>query len=175
MPGYASAETRAAFTASYTLFDGLVAWLAGDQSAGMTHAELEERLHAEGLGLLRQLLQDSLDLRAVREERLPEVIDADGYRRGRVESAAAGSALTKQSCPPSTSGVIGVMMAVAPDVVRRGPTAPRVPVSDRGTGCSGAERGYDSVRGGRLDRGGQGAHRRGAAQASGDRIRAAYR
>jgi hypothetical protein len=65
MPGYASAEARTAFTASYTRFDGLVAWLTGDQSAGMTHAELEERLHTEGLGLLRQLLQDSLDLRAV--------------------------------------------------------------------------------------------------------------
>src|SRR5438046_10321719 len=85
MPGSASAGTQAAFTASYTRFDGLVAWLAGDQSAGMTHAELEERLHTEGLVLLRQLLQDSLDLQAVREERLVQVIDADGHRRGRVE------------------------------------------------------------------------------------------
>jgi hypothetical protein len=85
MPGYASAETKAAFTVSYTRFDGLVAWLGGDQSAGMTHAQMEERLHTEGLGLLRQLLQDSLDLRAVREQRLPGVIDADGGRRGRAE------------------------------------------------------------------------------------------
>src|SRR2546421_1619111 len=51
----------------------------------MTHGELEERLHAEGLALLRQLLQDSLDLRAVREQRLVEVIDADGHRRGVAE------------------------------------------------------------------------------------------
>src|SRR5262245_61581464 len=85
MPGYASETAEAAFAVSYTRFDGLVAWLAGDQSAGMTHGELEERLHAEGLALLRQLLQDSLDLRAAREPRVVEVIDADGYRRGVAE------------------------------------------------------------------------------------------
>src|SRR6266540_1499588 len=51
----------------------------------MTHAELEQRLHTDGLALLRQLLQDSLDLRAMREERLDEVVDADGHERGSVE------------------------------------------------------------------------------------------
>src|SRR5438046_757742 len=51
----------------------------------MTHGELEERIHTEGLALLRQLLQDSLDLRAVREQRLVEVIDADWHRRGVAE------------------------------------------------------------------------------------------
>ena len=56
MPAYASETAKAAFAASYTRFDGLVAWSAGDQAAGMTHAQLEERLHTEGLGLLRQLL-----------------------------------------------------------------------------------------------------------------------
>jgi hypothetical protein len=95
MPGYASAGTQAAFTVSYALFDGLVAWLSGDQAAGMTHGELEERLHTEGLGLLRQLLQDSLDLQAVREERLTEVVDADGYRRGRAETGHARALATR--------------------------------------------------------------------------------
>jgi hypothetical protein len=85
MQAYASDEAEAVFASSYTRFDGLVAWLADDQAAGMTHAQLEERLHTDGLALLRQLLQDSLDLRAVREQRLPEVIDADGYQRGRAE------------------------------------------------------------------------------------------
>ena len=85
MPAYASATAEAAFAASAARFDGLVAWLAGDQAAGITHGELEERLHTEGLGLLRQLLQDSLDLRAVREQRLGEVIDAEGLRRGVAE------------------------------------------------------------------------------------------
>jgi hypothetical protein len=85
MQAYASETAEAAFAASSTRFDGLVAWLTGDQAAGMTHGELEERLHTEGLALLRQLLQDSLDLRAVREQRLVEVVDADGYRRGVAE------------------------------------------------------------------------------------------
>src|SRR6266545_2966952 len=85
MQAYASETAEAAFAASSTRFDGLVAWLTGDQAAGMTHGELEERLHTEGLALLRQLLQDSLDLRAVREQRMVEVIDADGYRRGVAE------------------------------------------------------------------------------------------
>ena len=85
MQAYASETVEAAFAASSTRFDGLVAWLTGDQTAGMTHGELEERLHVEGLALLRQLLQDSLDLRAVREQRLVEVIDADGHRRGVAE------------------------------------------------------------------------------------------
>jgi hypothetical protein len=85
MQAYASEGADGVFTASYTRFDRLVAWLAGDQATGMTHAELEERLHVDGLELLRQLLQDSLDLRAVREERLAEVVDADGHPRGGAE------------------------------------------------------------------------------------------
>jgi hypothetical protein len=85
MQGYASETAEAGFAASSTRFDGLVAWLTGGQAAGMTHGELEERLHTEGLALLRQLLRDSLDLRAVREQRLVEVIDADGHRRGVAE------------------------------------------------------------------------------------------
>jgi hypothetical protein len=48
----------------------------------MTHAELEDRLHTDGMRLLRQLFQDSLDLRAGREERLGGVTDTDGGLRG---------------------------------------------------------------------------------------------
>jgi hypothetical protein len=75
-----------AFTASQTRFASMVDWLAGDQAAGMTHADLEERLHTDGLALLRQLLQDSLDLRAEREPRLDEVSDTDGVRRGTAQT-----------------------------------------------------------------------------------------
>jgi hypothetical protein len=56
-------------------------FLSGEQAAGMTHAELEERLHTDGMRLLCQLFQDSLDLRASREERHDEVADADGHPR----------------------------------------------------------------------------------------------
>src|SRR6266545_4817287 len=56
----------------------MVSWLDGEESAGCTHAELEVRLQVDGRELLRQLLQDHLDLRAQREPRLTEVVGADG-------------------------------------------------------------------------------------------------
>jgi hypothetical protein len=78
---YASETTEGAFVDSYARFGVLVDWLAGGQAAGMTHAELEDRLHTDGTAVLRQLLQDSLDLRASREQRLDEVSESDGRVR----------------------------------------------------------------------------------------------
>ena len=71
-----------AFAASHRRFTEVVAWLGGEQVARMTHAQMEDRLHTDGLALLRQLLQDGLDLRAEREQRLHDVADADGVGRG---------------------------------------------------------------------------------------------
>jgi len=82
---YASDTTNDAFTAAQTRFGAMVAWLSSDQAGAMTHAQLEARLHTDGLALLRQLMQDSLDLRACRERRLHEVADAEGVRRGTAE------------------------------------------------------------------------------------------
>jgi hypothetical protein len=82
---YASEAAREAFAASYARVDTVVEWLYGPQAAQMTHAQLEDRLHTDGLAVLRQLLQDSLDLRAEREQRLADVIDADGMLRGGAE------------------------------------------------------------------------------------------
>jgi hypothetical protein len=79
-------DTDTAFTASQARFTAMVDWLGSDHTTAMTHAELEERLHVDGLALLRQLLQDSLDLRAEHEQRLMEVTDADGVRRGNAEN-----------------------------------------------------------------------------------------
>jgi hypothetical protein len=59
----------------------LVDWLAGAQAGDLTHGQVEERIHAEGVPVLRQLLQDHLDLQASREQRLDEVIDVDGQAR----------------------------------------------------------------------------------------------
>lgn len=59
--------------------------LSGDESAGLTHDELEARLGADGRALHRQLLQDHLDLRAAREARLAGVTGADGRERRAVE------------------------------------------------------------------------------------------
>src|SRR4029453_10207026 len=64
----------------------MVSWLGGEESAGCTHAELEARLQVEGRELLRQLLQDHLDVRAQRETRLTEVVGADGVARGSAEA-----------------------------------------------------------------------------------------
>lgn len=47
----------------------------------MSHRELEDLLHADGMELLRQLLQDHLDLRADRELRLDSVVGSDGETR----------------------------------------------------------------------------------------------
>jgi hypothetical protein len=90
---YAPVASEEPFAASYGLFGGLVGWLAGEQAAGLTHAEVEERIHTEGVAVLRQLLQDHFDLQAVREPQLDEVVDADGRSRswaqkGRVRQLA---------------------------------------------------------------------------------------
>jgi hypothetical protein len=60
--------------------------LDGTDAAGLSHAELEEHLDRDGRELLRRLLDDHLALRAVREQRLDEVVGDEGVARGRVES-----------------------------------------------------------------------------------------
>jgi hypothetical protein len=63
----------------------LVGFLGGEQGLALTHGELEEFLLGDGRELLRQLYQDSIDLRAVREQRLEVVVGARGAARTRVE------------------------------------------------------------------------------------------
>jgi hypothetical protein len=74
------------FAGSRQRFDEFVRFLEGEQSAGFDHAELERRLDRDGRELLRQLLQDHLDLRASRETRLDGVVDGDGVARRFVEA-----------------------------------------------------------------------------------------
>jgi hypothetical protein len=78
----------------------VVAELSGRRTATLTHAQLEELVAARGRELLRQLLQDHLDLRAAREEQAValrhqagrgEVVGADGVAR-RARSGPPGSA-----------------------------------------------------------------------------------
>lgn len=95
MQAYASSGQNAAFAASQTRFTTMVAWLGDEQHAGMTHAQVEERLHTDGLALLRQLFQDSLDLRASREPRLYEVFDSDGVERGTAEGGREWALATR--------------------------------------------------------------------------------
>jgi hypothetical protein len=76
----------AGFGSSREQFESLLGFLDGTDAAGLSHAELEERLDREGRELLRRLLDDHLALRAVREQRLDGVVGDEGVARGRVES-----------------------------------------------------------------------------------------
>ena len=75
----------AGFERSHALFAGLIEWAAGEQALGLEHSDLEVRLAEDGREVIRQLLQDHLDLRAVLEQRLGGVIGADGTPRRTVE------------------------------------------------------------------------------------------
>lgn len=73
---------RKHFDESRARFEAIVATLISDDTGKMTHRELEDLLHTDGMALLRQLYQDHLDLRAEREVRLDTVIGSDGQTRG---------------------------------------------------------------------------------------------
>lgn len=88
---YAPIPGAGPFAASVNLFTALVAELEGPGAAGLTACELEDLLAERGREVQRQLLQDHLDLRAVREERAARehhapVVGADGITRNRVEA-----------------------------------------------------------------------------------------
>jgi hypothetical protein len=83
---YATGAGVEAFDASRVLFEVLVGELAGSDRARATHAELEDVLTTRSRELFCQLLQDHLDLRAQREQRLPEVTDAQQVTRPAVET-----------------------------------------------------------------------------------------
>ncbi|MDX6547157.1 MAG: hypothetical protein QOG33_707, partial [Gaiellales bacterium] len=72
------------FTASRERFESVLGFLGNADAAALSHAELEERLDADGRALLRQLFSDHLQLRALREPRVT-VVAADGSARPRVE------------------------------------------------------------------------------------------
>jgi len=79
------------FAASRAAFDALAVELGAEAAAGLGHAELEELLDVRGRELLRQLLQDHLELRRLREElavrdRPAPVTGADGVMRRAVET-----------------------------------------------------------------------------------------
>src|SRR6266487_778902 len=86
MEVYAPEAVDGAFDASHARFATVVAWLGGDQAGGVSHAELEAGLQTEGRALLRQLLQDHLDLRASGEQRLDRVVDAEQAVRPSAET-----------------------------------------------------------------------------------------
>jgi hypothetical protein len=85
MAGTAKASLGTGFTASRENFETLLNFLSGDDAAGLQHAQLEEHLAEAGRELIRLLQQDHANLRAVREQRLEEVAEADGTIHTRLE------------------------------------------------------------------------------------------
>lgn len=75
---------EAPFVKSTSLFEGIVKKLVGDDVLGLRHAALEELVSGEGRALLQQLVQDHLDLRHTREQKLTSVDGADGVERNHV-------------------------------------------------------------------------------------------
>jgi len=63
---------------SRELFESVMAELCSQEAGESTHVELEEMLMVRSRELMRSLLQDHLDLRAVREQRREQVTDAEG-------------------------------------------------------------------------------------------------
>ena len=86
-----AAEDPGAFDRSRERFQAVLGWLQGQEAGGSSHADLEARLQVEARELFRLLLQDHLDLRAGRETRLEEVLDAQGVPRGNAEAGMKGS------------------------------------------------------------------------------------
>jgi|SRR5450759_2790679 len=66
------------FERSRQRLEALVSSLADPAAGEATHPQLEDQLAASGRELVRSLLQDHLDLRAVREDKSPDVTGADG-------------------------------------------------------------------------------------------------
>jgi hypothetical protein len=88
MSEYPVDEGGCAFGASRDRFEGLVAWLGDAATGGLTHAELEDAVDRCGREVMRQLIQDRLDLTAMRERPVPGGVVGtdDGVTRTRVEA-----------------------------------------------------------------------------------------
>jgi hypothetical protein len=69
------------FSQARQKFDQLCQKLESTAILSMTHSEVESCLQAEGLFLLRQLFQDHLDLRTLREEKAQAAVGQDGIQR----------------------------------------------------------------------------------------------
>lgn len=68
MTPYDTHATADPFARSFSAFEALTTTLSGSDAGTWTHTDLEEYLDLAGRELLRLLLQDHLDLRAMREE-----------------------------------------------------------------------------------------------------------
>jgi hypothetical protein len=113
MSGYAPEAAGEVFAGFRRTAAELEEWAAGPESARLDHAGLEKEVVARGRELERLLLQAHLDLRAAREERLPQVRAVDGSERPRAEKGRSRQLAT---------------VAGAVTVTRIGYRAPDVPI-----------------------------------------------
>ena len=81
----AASPNASAFGVSRACFEDIVGWLEASEADSLSHSELEDDLDRRGRELLRRLLQDHLELRAQREERV-EVAAVKGVTHGSVEA-----------------------------------------------------------------------------------------
>ena len=77
--------THAPFAAAEEEFGQILDWLESPDVDQMTHADLERQIGRRGRELMRRLMQDRMDLTALRERRLADVVDADGVEHRNVE------------------------------------------------------------------------------------------
>ncbi|MDH6129745.1 hypothetical protein [Kitasatospora sp. GP82] len=78
-------QVIAGFGASWSLFGALVEDLHDESAERLTHAPLEGLIANRGKEVMRRLLQDHMDLRSIREPRLPDVQGTDQVVRRRIE------------------------------------------------------------------------------------------
>ncbi len=78
------------FSSSRNLFERLVERVGGDDAMKLPHDELEALLKDEGRELLRQLFQDHLDLRALKEVQRTAPTGRDGVERDHRRATARG-------------------------------------------------------------------------------------
>jgi hypothetical protein len=74
-----------AFAHSLEVFTSLATELETEQALALTHGDLEVKVFTQGRELLRTLVQDQLNLRAIRESRLSSVVGSDRIARTRTE------------------------------------------------------------------------------------------
>ena len=86
MQEYAPEPTEDPFAHSRELFEAMIAMLASAETAQLTHARIEDTITTRGRELYRSMLQDHLDLRALREVDHEHVVGAEGVERTRTET-----------------------------------------------------------------------------------------
>ncbi len=87
IPEYTKPSPGDEFRPARDQFEAAIGWLQSEDAAKLTHSVLEERLQEEGRELMRKLFQAHLDLRALREERLPGMMGGDGRLRTQVRES----------------------------------------------------------------------------------------